>query len=66
MNAFRDDDVKGWNMLSDGSYRKAEVARGTDSQERLTAYFSARTVEPLPVPVVKKKKRCWLYRLFHG
>lgn len=66
MDAFRDDDVKGWSMLSDGSYRKAEAAKGTDSQERLTEYFSARTVEPLPVPVVKTKKRSWLYRLFHG
>ena len=48
MEAFRQDDVKGWEMRPDGSYGKVEFPRGGDSQERLYAYFAPRRVEPLP------------------
>ncbi len=55
MDAIRSDDVKGWDMQSDGSYRKAESPEGADSQERLFDYFSRQRVEPLP-PEKKKRK----------
>ncbi len=72
MDAFRHDDVKGWIMMSDGSYRKASEQKGSDSQERLARYFSTRTVKPLPnsasaeTPETEEKKHGWFYRLFHG
>ncbi len=55
MEAFRNDDVKGWDMQPDGSYRKATQPRGTDSQERLAAFFSAQRAEPLPPEKPKRK-----------
>ena len=63
MDALRGDDVKGWDMQPDGTYRKAEAPQGADSQERLFAYFSAQRVEPLPVEQPKKKKGLfsWLF-----
>ncbi len=61
MEAFRQDDVKGWEMRPDGSYGKAEFPRGRDSQERLYAYFAARRVEPLPPE--EPKRRGFLARL---
>ena len=47
LEAFRQDDVKGWDMQSDGSYAKAEAPAGADSQERLYRYFSAQRIDPL-------------------
>ena len=62
MDAFRSDDVKGWDMLPDGSYRKAEAPQGADSQARLAEFFAAQHVEPLP-PERKKRKGLfsWLF-----
>ncbi len=48
MEAFRQDGVKGWDMQSDGSYRKADKPYGENSQERLSRYFSQQKVLPLP------------------
>ena len=48
MEAIRQDDVKGWDMQPDGTYRKSDAPKGEDSQERLWRYFSGKTVEPLP------------------
>ena len=64
MDALRSDDVKGWDMQSDGTYRKAETPQGADSQERLFTYFAAQRVEPLPPPEAPKKKKglfSWLF-----
>ena len=58
MEAIRCDDVKGWDMQPDGTYRKADAPQGADSQERLAAYFAAQRVEPLPP---EKKKRRGLF-----
>ena len=55
MEAFRRDDVKGWDMQPDGTYRKADAPQGEDSQERLYAYFSALRVAPLPPEKPKRK-----------
>ena len=33
MDAFRNDDVKGWDMQPDGTYRKTDAPQGADSQE---------------------------------
>ncbi len=44
LEALRQDDVKGWDMLPDGSYRKADDPRGSDSQERLSRYFAAQRI----------------------
>ena len=55
MDAFRRDDVKGWDMQPDGSYTKAETPTGRDSQEYLFSFFAAQKVEPLP-PEKKKRK----------
>jgi polyphosphate kinase len=60
MAAFRQDDVKGWDMQPDGSYRKAENPSGENSQERLFRYFSQQQVLPLP----EKKPQGFLPRLF--
>ena len=62
MEAFRRDDVKGWDMQPDGSYLKAYVPQGESSQERLFAYFAEQKVEPLP-PEKKKRKGLfsWLF-----
>ena len=54
MDAFRDDDVKGWEMQQDGSYSKSEKPQGKDSQERLAAYFSERRIEARPEEEKKK------------
>ena len=51
--AIRQDDVKGWDMQPDGTYRKSDTPKGEDSQERLWRYFADKTVEPLP----EKRKR---------
>ena len=48
MEAFRQDDVKGWDMQPDGTYRKSDAPAGEDSQERLYRFFSAQRIEPLP------------------
>ncbi len=58
MEAIRRDDVKGWDMQPDGTYRKAGTPTGEDSQERLFAFFAAQRVEPLPP---EKKKRRGLF-----
>ena len=50
MDAFRADDVLGWEMQSDGTYSKSATPRGANSQERLYRFFSAQKVEPLPEP----------------
>ena len=55
MEAIRSDDVKGWDMQPDGSYRKAETPAGADSQERLFAFFSEQRAEPLPPEKPKRK-----------
>ena len=55
MEAFRRDDVKGWEMLPDGTYRKVETPQGADSQERLFDYFSQQHVEPLPPEKPKRR-----------
>ena len=55
MDALRGDDVRGWDMRPDGSYRRSDDPHGEDSQERLAAYFAAQRVEPLP-PEKKKRK----------
>ena len=47
MEAFRRDDVKGWDMLSDGSYVRSGKPSGADSQEQLARYFSKQRIEPL-------------------
>jgi len=62
MEAFRRDDVKGWEMQPDGTYKKAAEPVGEDSQERLFRYFSAQRVEPLPEET--PKKRGFFARLF--
>jgi polyphosphate kinase len=49
MEAIRQDDVKGWDMQSDGTYRKSPEPRGEDSQERLYRFFTAQRIEPMPV-----------------
>ena len=59
MAAFRQDDVKGWDMQPDGSYRKAEKPAGENSQERLSRYFTRQTILPPP-----EKKRSFFSRLF--
>ena len=75
MEAFRQDREKGWLMQSDGSYVKAPGGEGTASQDRLYRYFPAKTVEPIPEPVVsatvevrkaeeKPKKKGFWARLF--
>ncbi len=61
MEAFRQDDVKGWDMQPDGTYTKVPEPEGVASQERLYEYFSARKVEPLPV---KKPRFSSLRRFF--
>ena len=62
MEAFRRDDVKGWDMLPDGTYVKAEAPQGADSQERLAAYFAAQKVEPLPPEKPKRRGLfSWLF-----
>ncbi|MBO4830996.1 MAG: polyphosphate kinase 1, partial [Oscillospiraceae bacterium] len=48
MEAFRQDDVKGWDMQPDGTYLKAAEPKGEASQERLYEYFSEQRVDPLP------------------
>ena len=48
MDAFRNDDVKGWEMQQDGTYVKAQKPHGADSQERLAKYFSGQRIEALP------------------
>ena len=58
MNALRADDVRGWDMQSDGSYVKTDAPKGADSQDRLYHFFSAQHVEALPEP----KQRRWLFR----
>ena len=58
LEAIRRDDVKGWDMQPDGTYRKAETPVGADSQERLFAYFAAQRIDPLPP---EKKKRRGLF-----
>ena len=63
MEALRRDDVKGWDMQPDGSYRKAESPQGADSQEYLFDYFSRQHVEPLPPE--QPRKLNWLARLLH-
>ncbi len=55
MEALRRDDVKGWDMQPDGTYRKADSPRGADSQERLFDYFSRERVEPLPPEAPEKQ-----------
>ncbi len=55
MEAIRSDDVKGWDMQPDGSYRKADAPAGAASQERLFAFFSAQRTEPLPPEKPKRK-----------
>ncbi len=60
LEAFRGDDVKGWDMQPDGSYSKAPVPRGTDSQERLYRYFSAMR---LKAPALPEKRRGFWSRL---
>ncbi len=55
MEALRRDDVKGWDMQPDGSYRKAEAPQGADSQEYLFDYFSRQCVEPLPPETPEKQ-----------
>jgi len=58
MEAFRQDDVKGWDLQPDGSYVKASSPTGQASQERLYAFFSKATVElPPPAPESAAKKR---------
>ena len=61
--AFREDREKSWIMRSDGTYEKTETVPGTASQDRLYRYFGERIVEPLPEE--GRKKRGWLWRLFH-
>ena len=65
MEAFRQDDVKGWDMAADGSYHKAADPRGEDSQARLYRYFTdpARQVRP---PAEPKKRRCRLFAWLRG
>ena len=58
MEAIRRDDVKGWDMQPDGSYRKQETPQGADSQAHLAEYFAAQRVEPL---APEKKKRRGLF-----
>ena len=64
MEAFRQDDVKGWDMASDGSYHKAAEPRGEDSQTRLYRYFTAeaRRVRPPAEPKRRKGLFDWLRR----
>ena len=49
MDAFRRDDVKGWDMLADGSYVKSGDPQGADSQEKLARYFSRQRIEPIGI-----------------
>ncbi len=58
MEAIRRDDVKGWDMQPDGTYRKSDAPQGADSQEHLAEYFASQRVEPLPP---EKKKRRGLF-----
>jgi len=51
LEAFRQDGVKGWDMQSDGSYRKIPIPTGTDSQERLCRYFSTQQID---APAVRR------------
>jgi len=60
MEAFRRDDVKGWDMQPDGTYLKADDPRGEASQERLYRYFSGQSIDPLP----KKESRLSSVRRF--
>jgi len=62
MEAFRADDVKGWDMQADGTYTKSTAPTGADSQERLYQYFSAQKVAPIPLP--EPKKRRGFFRFF--
>ena len=64
MEALRSDDVRGWDMQPDGSYRRAEEAHGADSQERLSAFFARQHVEALPQE--KQKRIPWFRRVFGG
>lgn len=64
MDAFRQDDVKGWDMAPDGSYYKAPDPRGEDSQTRLYRYFTAeaRRVRLPPEPKKRRGLFAWLRR----
>lgn len=64
MDAFRQDDVKGWDMAPDGSYHKAVSPRGEDSQTRLYRYFTAeaRRVRLPPEPKKRRGLFAWLRR----
>lgn len=44
MNAFRDDDVKGRVMHSNGRYYKSKKPKGEDSQQRLQRYFADKSI----------------------
>ena len=44
MNAFRDDDVKGRLMHSNGRYYKSKKPKGEDSQQRLRRYFAGKSI----------------------
>ncbi len=45
MNAFREDDVKGRVMRSNGRYYKSKKPKGEDSQQRLRRYFAEKTIK---------------------
>ncbi len=63
IEAARQDDVRGWDMQPDGSYRRSEAPRGADSQARLADYFAAQRVEPLPPEKPKRRGLfSWLFR----
>jgi polyphosphate kinase len=62
MAALRRDDVKGWDMQSDGSYTKAEAPAGEASQDYLFGYFAAQKAEPVPPDKPKRKGLfSWLF-----
>jgi len=58
MEAIRRDDVKGWDMQPDGTYRKSDAPQGAGSQAHLADYFASQRVDPLPP---EKKKRRGLF-----
>ena len=63
LEAFRQDDVKGWEMQPDGSYRKASEPRGAASQERLYRYFTAQRIEaPAEKQSLLNRLSSWLRR----